>query len=126
MDTKTHPARRRGHLSRHERQRLVRAAAFSRRTPAFPPVVTPATLERNELELIDRLVRHDRTAVSSALLAIAGIGAGHALRLAVLARVGEAACWAEAEGAISAERGAQIARHVRRLRGRAGRQAAAA
>jgi hypothetical protein len=66
MDTKTHPARRRGHLSRYERQRLVRAAAFSRRTPALLPAVPPATLERNELEPIDRLVRHDRTAVSSA------------------------------------------------------------
>ena len=83
-------------------------------------------LEPEELELIDRLVRHDRTAVSSALLAIAGIGAGRALRLAVLARVGEAACWAEGEGAISAERGAQIARHVRRALGRRRSSAVAA
>jgi hypothetical protein len=126
MDTKTHPARRREHLSRRERQRLVRAAAFSRRTPALLPAVPPATLERDELELIDRLVRQDRTAVSSALLAIAGIGTGQALRLAVLARVSEAACWAEAEGAISAERGAQIARHVKRVLGRAGHRAAVA
>ncbi len=46
-------------------------------------------------------MRHDRTAVSSALLAIAGIGAGEAIRGAVLARVSEAARWAQAEGAIS-------------------------
>lgn len=70
--------------------------------------------ERAELELIERLVRHDRTAVSSAVLAIAGIGAGGARRRAVLARVGEAAGWAQAEGAITPERGAQIARHVSR------------
>ena len=44
-------------------------------------------LRQDELELIERLVRHDRTAVSSALLAIAGIGAGEAIRGAVLARV---------------------------------------
>ena len=59
-------------------------------------------------------MRHDRTAVSSALLALAGIGAGETRRRSVLARVGEAACWAQAEGTISAERYAQIARHVRR------------
>ena len=71
-------------------------------------------LGQDELELIERLVRRDRTAVSSALLAIAGIGAGEAIRGAVLARVSEAARWAQAEGAISAERGGQIARHVSR------------
>ena len=42
-------------------------------------------LSRAEVELIDRLVRHDRTAVSSAVLAVAGIGAGEATRRAVLA-----------------------------------------
>jgi ABC-type thiamine transport system ATPase subunit len=118
-------ARRRRHLSRHERQRLARAEAFSRRTPPILADVPPAKLETRELELIDRLVRHDRTAVSSAVLAIAGIGGGQALRRVVLAHVGEAACWAEAEGAISAERGAQIARHVERALGR-GSQALAA
>jgi hypothetical protein len=74
-------------------------------------------LEAEDLALIDRLVRHDRTAVSSALLAIAGIGAGRAVRSAVLARVSEAACWAQADGAISANRAEQIARHVKRALG---------
>ena len=63
-----------------------------------------------EIELIDLLVRQDRSAVSSAVLAVAGIGAGEATRRAVLARVGEAAGSATAQGAISAERGAEIAR----------------
>ena len=78
------------------------------------PGDVPVKLEQDELELIERLVRQDRTAVSSAVLAIAGIGAGGLVRRAVLERVGEAACWAQAEGAISAERSEQIARHVRR------------
>ena len=56
------------------------------------------TLDGEELELIDRLVRHDRTAVSTALLVIAGIGAGEASRRAVLAAVDEAARSAQAEG----------------------------
>ena len=112
--TTTRAARRRGHLSRRERQRLARAQAFSRRTPKLAPAATPQKLERDQLELIDRLVRSDRTAVSSALLQVAGIGAGEAIRRAVLERVGEAACWARAEGAISAARSQQIARHVRR------------
>jgi hypothetical protein len=59
-------------------------------------------------------VRSDRTAVSSALLQIAGIGAGEIARRAVLERVSEAACWAQADGAISQSRAAQIARHVKR------------
>ena len=53
-------------------------------------------LRHDELELIDRLVRDDRTAVSSALLAIAGIGAGEAIRGAVLAQLRQTACWAQA------------------------------
>ena len=76
-------------------------------------------LRQDELELIDRLVRDDRTAVSSALLAIAGIGAGEAIRGAVLARVSETAHWAQVQGAISAERGGQIVRHVNRALERA-------
>ena len=114
MQSTIHAARGRGHLSRHERQRLARAEAFSRRTPAGMRGEVPVTLGRDELELIERLVRRDRTAVSSALLAIAGIGVGEAIRGAVLARVSEAARRAEAEGAIGAERGGQIARHVSR------------
>ena len=114
MHTTINAARTRAQLSRRERQRLARSEAFSRRTPTTPPQVAAITFDRRELELINRLVRHDRTAVSSALLALAGIGAGETRRRSVLARVGEAACWAQAEGTISPERGAQIARHARR------------
>lgn len=125
MHRTIHPARSRSHLSRHERQRLARAEAFSRRTPAVVSAVSPVKLESDKLELIERLVRYDRTAVSSALLAIAGIGAGEASRRAVLARVGEAACWAAADGAITAERSQQIARHVKQALGRRGHAVAA-
>ncbi len=114
MQSTTHAAPRRGHLSRHERQRRARAEAFSRRTPAGMSREVPVKLEDDELELIERLVRHDRTAVSSALLAIAGIGVGAAVRGAVLAQVGEAARWAQTEGAITAQRGEQITRHLTR------------
>ena len=114
MHTRLNAARTRPQLSRHERQRLARSEAFSRRTPTTTPKVAAITFGRRELELINRLVRHDRTAVSSALLVLAGIGAGETRRRSVLARVGEAACWAQAEGTISPERSAQIARHVRR------------
>jgi hypothetical protein len=114
MQSTTRAARTRRYLSRHERQRRARARAFSRRTTADPEVPPPVKLDVEDLALIDRLVRHDRTAVSSALLAIAGIGTGGAVRRAVLVRVSEATCWAQAEGAISSERAAQIARHVKR------------
>jgi hypothetical protein len=57
-----HAARRGGHLSRHERQRLARAEAFSRRTPAGAAAEVPVKPEEDELEMIDRL--SDRTAVS--------------------------------------------------------------
>jgi hypothetical protein len=70
----------------------------------------------HELEVIDRLVRRDRTAVSSALLAVAGIGSGEVMRGAVLARVSEAAVRARTQGAISSRRAAQITRHVKRAR----------
>jgi hypothetical protein len=70
------------------------------------------------LALIDQFVRGDRTAVSSALLAVPGIGAGEVARRTVLASVSEATCWAQAEGAISSDRAAQIARHVKRALGR--------
>jgi hypothetical protein len=119
MQSTTQAARRRGHLSRHERQRLARTEAFSRRTAADRPSEAPVKLRHDELELIDRLVRDDRTAVSTALLAIAGIGAGEAIRGAVLARVSETARWAQVQGAISAERGGQIVRHVNRALERA-------
>ena len=112
MQSTIQAAHRRGHLSRHERQGLARAEAFTRRAHGGISGELAVKLDQDELDLIDRLVRRDRTAVSSALLAIAGIGAGEAIRTAVLAQVSEAACWAQAEGAISAERGAQITRHV--------------
>jgi hypothetical protein len=85
----------------------------------------PVKLASKELELIDQLVRRDRTAVSTALLVIAGIGAGEASRQAVLSRIAEAACWAQAEGAISSRRAEWIARHVKRALGRAGQTVAA-
>jgi len=114
MQSTTRAAHKRRHLSRHERQRQARAAAFSRRTTGTPIVPSPVKLATDELELIDRLVRRDRTAVSTALLAIAGIGAGEATRRAVLSRMAEAACWAQSEGAISSRRAEQIGRHARR------------
>ncbi|MBV8220216.1 MAG: hypothetical protein JO325_17245 [Solirubrobacterales bacterium] len=124
MHSMTRAARTR-HLSRHERQREARAEAFSRRTATTPIVPSPVRLAADELELIDRLVRRDRTAVSTALLAVAGIGAGEASRRAVLSRIAEAACWAQAEGAITPGRADQITRHVRRALAR-GRQPVAA
>jgi hypothetical protein len=50
------------HLSRHERQRQARAEAFSRRRMTAPIAPLPVRLTSDELELIDRLVRSDRTA----------------------------------------------------------------
>jgi hypothetical protein len=82
-------------------------------------------LAREDIEPIDRFVHRDRTAVSTALLSIAGIGAGEASRQAVLSRIAESACWAQAEGAISAGRAEQIARHVSRALAR-GHQSMAA
>jgi hypothetical protein len=114
MQSMTRAARTRRYLSRHERQRRARAEAFSRRTLEGPAVLPPVKLATDDLALIDRLVRQDRTAVSSALLAIAGLGAGEVTRRTVLERVSEAACWAQAEGAISSSRAEQIARHVKR------------
>jgi len=117
MQSTIHPARRRGHLSRHERQCLARSEAFSRRTPAGMCGEVPVKLGHDELDLIERLVRRDRTPVSSALLTIARIGAGEAIRDAVLAQVSEAVRRAQHEGVISVERGGQIARHVSRAQG---------
>lgn len=64
---------------------MARAEAFSRRTLANVPTL-PVDLEPGALQLIDRLVRRDRTAVSSALLAVAGIGAAEPMRQAACAR----------------------------------------
>ena len=113
------------HLSRRERQQLRRAEAFSRRAAAASLAAPPVMLDREELELIDHLVLHDRTAVSTALLAVAGIGAGEVRRRAVLVRLDGAARRGAAEGAISSRRADQIARHVTRARGH-GDQALAA
>ena len=108
------PAFSRGHLSRHERQELARAEAFSRSTASIALVASPRKLAVDELELIRRLVRHDRTAVSTALLVIAGIGGGESRREAVLSQFLDEARDAQAEGAISSGRADQIARHVGR------------
>ena len=113
MQSKTRAAHTRRHLSRHERQRQARAEAFSRRTPTEPATPPPVKLQSNELALIDRLVHQDRTAVSSALLAIAGIGGGEGVRKAVLVSVADTVRSAQAEGAITASRAAQIGRHVK-------------
>ena len=116
MQSTIHAAHRRGHLSRHERQdwpgRGVLATCGDGRGSRGS-----GELEEDELDLIDRLVRCDRTAVSSALLAVAGIGAGEPIRGAVLAQVSEAACRAQAAGAISPAWAAQIARHINRALG---------
>ncbi len=48
MHSTIQAARRRGHLSRHERQRLARAEAFSRRTPAGVRGEVPVKLEQDE------------------------------------------------------------------------------
>ena len=125
MQSMTRAAHTRRHLSRHERQRRARAEAFLRRTTTTPIALSPVSLATEDLELIDRLVRRDRTAVSTALLAIAGIGASEASRRAVLSRISEAACWAQADGAISSRRAEQIARHVRRALGPGGHRVAA-
>jgi hypothetical protein len=117
MHQMTHAAQGCGNLSRHERQRLARADALSRRASRTPAPPAPVKLATAELELIDRLVRSDRTAVSTALLAIAGIGAGEARRLAVLDWIGAAARLAVAEGAITSRRADQIARHITRAIG---------
>ena len=119
MHSTIHLAPGSAHLSRRERQRMRRAEAFSRRRSATSPAAAAVTLDGEDLELIDDLVRHDRTAVSTALLVIAGIGAGEASRRAVLAAVGEAARAAQAEGAIGSSRADQIARHVKRALDRA-------
>jgi hypothetical protein len=54
MSTTINTARTRAHLSRHERQRLARAEAFSRRTTASPPATPAIQLQQGELELIRR------------------------------------------------------------------------
>src|SRR5262249_14964632 len=92
----------------------ARAEAFSRRTSARPAALPPLKLEYDELALIDRLVRHDRTAVSSAPLVIAGVGSGAAMHRSVVASVRGATRWALADGTISSPRAAQIARHLDR------------
>lgn len=113
MSKKVHAARSRGHLSRHERLQLARAEAFSRRTPTNMPTMVPVKLGPEQRELIEQLVRGDRTAVSSALLVVAGIGAGEPVRQGVLAQLSEAAYRARAEGVIGERRSAQIARHLK-------------
>ena len=113
MYSTTYAARQRGHLSRHERLQLARAEAFSRRTPTNMPTMVPVKLGPEQRELIEQLVRGDRTAVSSALLVVAGIGAAKPVRQAVLAGVSDATYRARAEGAIGERRSAQIARHVK-------------
>jgi hypothetical protein len=105
MQTMIHAARTRAHLSRRERLAIARVHAFSRRTPSTLPGVPVVVLEEGERDLVARLVRLDRTAVSSTLLALAGIGAGPARRRAVLTELADTARAAQAEGAIGAPAG---------------------
>jgi hypothetical protein len=114
MQTTIDYARGPEHLSRRERQRLARTHALSRRSAAAPRPAPVIMFGSAEVAVIEQLVRHDRTAVSTAMLAVAGIGAGELRRRAVLAEVGRATDTARSERAISRERAAQIARHVRR------------
>ena len=96
MQSTNRAANKRRYLSRHERQHQARTEAFSRRTRTTPLLRLSVKLAAEELELIDHLVRRDRSAVSTALLAVAGIGAGEASRQAVLSRIAEAASRAQA------------------------------
>jgi hypothetical protein len=82
------------------------------------PTLVPVKLGPEQREVIEQLVRGDRTAVSSALLVVAGIGAAKPVRQAVLSGVSDAAYRARAEGAIGERRSAQIARHVKRAQRR--------
>ena len=122
MHQMTEVARGRGHISRHERQRLDRAAAFSRRTSDRSTPACPVKLATAELELIDRLVRSDRTA---GLDGAAG-DRRHRRRRGPAAG-GPRSDWcggrlAVAEGAISSGRAEQIARHITRAIGLADRR----
>lgn len=63
-----------GQLPRHERRRVARANALSRRSATSPPALPVKLIARN-VELIDWLFRPDRTAVYTALLAMAGSAA---------------------------------------------------
>jgi len=62
MKSTTRTAYTRPNLSRHERQRQARAEAFSRQTTTIPIRPSPVKLAALDVELIDRLVRRDRTA----------------------------------------------------------------
>jgi hypothetical protein len=73
LTTTTYGDPRRGHLSRRERQQPARTAAFSRHAPVRA-AATKVAFEPEELALIERLVRRDRTVISSALLIVAGEG----------------------------------------------------
>jgi hypothetical protein len=72
LTTTTYGDPRRGHLSRRERQ-PARTAAFSRHAPVRA-AATKVAFEPEELALIERLVRRDRTVISSTLLIVAGEG----------------------------------------------------
>ena len=65
MKSITHAAQTQCHLSKHERQGQVRAEAFSRRSRTDSLAPSPVKLAPEDVKLIDRLVRGDRTAVST-------------------------------------------------------------
>lgn len=87
MQTMIHAERTHARLSRRERQWLAHTQARLRRAAAPPSVAPAVALSQAELDVIGRLVRHDRTPVSAAMLVVAPTGAGEARRRAVLDRV---------------------------------------
>jgi hypothetical protein len=93
--------------------------------PRNPPVAPAVALSQAELDVIERLVRHDRTRVSTAVLVVVGIGAVEPRRRAVLDRVGEAVREALVNCEISDRRGIQIARHLSRALAGSGERTAA-
>jgi hypothetical protein len=103
---------------------FARPKAFSDRTPVTSAVTSPVKLDRQDLELIDRLVRHDRTAVSTRCWRSRGRrrrnqSAGRALPDPRGGALGPG------EGAVTSRRAEQIARHVKPALGR-GREPMAA
>ena len=100
------------HMSRNERQRAAQTTAFSRRAQHVEIREPRVTLSIDEQLLAEELLLHDRTPVSTALLAIGGVGAGDARKRVVLRQLEETAAYLEAQGALSTSRAQQIARHI--------------
>ena len=63
---------------------LAHAEAFDRRASAVSPQASPVKLDGRDMQLTERLVRHVRTTVPTALLAVPGLGSSEPVRRAVL------------------------------------------